>query len=210
MTKPKIKLLLVDDHELFSDGLKSLLGTEEHLDIVGQVSDGKDVIYNVQKHAPDIVFLDINLPHRNGIDIAKEILRDFNATKVILLTMYEDQSMIKEAKKVGVQGYILKNSSKKELLQGIYVVFEGKNYFDEKIKKDADFINKDDFAKKFALTDREIEIIKAVKEGRSSQEIADLMFLSYLTIKTHRRNIHFKLGTSTTPELIKFAAENGI
>ena len=108
MTKPKIKLLLVDDHELFSDGLKSLLGTEEHLDIVGQVSDGKDVIYNVQKHAPDIVFLDINLPHRNGIDIAKEILRDFNATKVILLTMYEDQSMIKEAKKVGVHGYILK------------------------------------------------------------------------------------------------------
>ena len=210
MTKPKIKLLLVDDHELFNDGLKSLLAFEEHLDIVGQVFDGKDVIYNVQKHTPDIVFLDINLPHRNGIDIAKEILRDFNATKVILLTMYEDQSMIKEAKKVGVQGYILKNSSKKELLQGIYVVFEGKNYFDEKIKKDADFINKDDFAKKFTLTDREIEIIKAVKEGRSSQEIADMMFLSYLTIKTHRRNIHFKLGTSTTPELIKFAAENGI
>ena len=210
MTKPKIKLLLVDDHELFNDGLKSLLAFEEHLDIVGQVFDGKDVIYNVQKHTPDIVFLDINLPHRNGMDIAKEILKDFSATKVILLTMYEDQSMIKEAKKVGVQGYILKNSSKKELLQGIYVVFEGKNYFDEKIKKDADFINKDDFAKKFALTDREIEIIKAVKEGRSSQEIADLMFLSYLTIKTHRRNIHFKLGTSTTPELIKFAAENGI
>ena len=71
MTKPKIKLLLVDDHELFSDGLKSLLGTEEHLDIVGQVSDGKDVIYNVQKHAPDIVFLDINLPHRNGIEIGR-------------------------------------------------------------------------------------------------------------------------------------------
>ena len=118
--------------------------------------------------------------------------------------------MIKEAKKVGVQGYILKNSSKKELLQGIYVVFEGKNYFDEKIKKEADCINKDDFAKKFTLTDREIEIIKAVKEGRSSQEIAGMMFLSYLTIKTHRRNIHFKLGTSTTPELIKFAAENGI
>lgn len=210
MTKPKIKLLLVDDHELFNDGLKSLLAFEEHLDIVGQVFDGKDVIYNVQKHTPDIVFLDINLPHRNGMDIAKEILKDFSATKVILLTMYEDQSMIKEAKKVGVQGYILKNSSKKELLQGIYVVFEGKNYFDEKIKKDADFINKDDFAKKFTLTDREIEIIKAVKEGRSSQEIADMMFLSYLTIKTHRRNIHFKLGTSTTPELIKFAAENGI
>ena len=210
MTKPKIKLLLVDDHELFNDGLKSLLAFEEHLDIVGQVFDGKDVIYNVQKHTPDIVFLDINLPHRNGMDIAKEILKDFSATKVILLTMYEDQSMIKEAKKVGVQGYILKNSSKKELLQGIYVVFEGKNYFDEKIKKDADFINKDDFAKKFTLTDREIEIIKAVKEGRSSQEIADMMFLSYLTIKTHRRNIHFKLGTSTTTELIKFAAENGI
>ena len=102
MTKPKIKLLLVDDHELFNDGLKSLLAFEEHLDIVGQVFDGKDVIYNVQKHTPDIVFLDINLPHRNGMDIAKEILKDFSATKVILLTMYEDQSMIKEAKKVEI------------------------------------------------------------------------------------------------------------
>jgi len=210
MTKSKIKILLVDDHELFNDGLKSLLSTEQHLEIVGQVFDGKNVTYEVQKHSPDIVFLDINLPNQNGIEIAKILLRDFPSTKVILLTMYEDQSMLKEAKKVGVQGYILKNSTKKELLHGIKIIYEGKNHFDEKINKDSELQNKDNFTKKYALTDREVEIISLVKEGKNSYEIAEKMFLSYLTIKTHRRNIHFKLGTSTTPELIKFANENGI
>lgn len=210
MSNTKIKVLLVDDHQLFNDGLKSLLSSEPHLEIVGQVFNGKEVIFAVQKYSPDVVFLDINLPNANGIDLAKIIVKDFLSTKVILLTMYEDQQMLKDAKKVGVHGYILKNSSPNELLAGIRAVTAGQVYFDEKINKKIVQPEKDKFAKKYSLSDREIAIIRLVIEGKNSQEIAESLFLSYLTIKTHRRNIHFKLGTSTTPELIKFATDNGI
>jgi DNA-binding NarL/FixJ family response regulator len=206
----KTKILLIDDHHLFNDGLKSLLSTEQNIEIVGQVFEAKNVLYQIQKLSPQLIFLDINLPDGNGIELSKIIVKDFPNTKIILLTMYADYQMLKEAKKVGVHGYILKNTSKKELLKGIEVVLSGGNYFDEKISKEVEDISKDDLSKKFALTDREKEIIKYVKAGLDSYQIAEKVNLSYLTIKTHRRNIHFKLGTNTTPELIRFANENGI
>jgi DNA-binding NarL/FixJ family response regulator len=196
----KTKLLLIDDHQLFNDGLKSLLSSESNLEIVEQVFEAKNVLLEIHKTAPDLLFLDINLPDQNGIELAKEIQKAFPKVKIILLTMYSDTQIYKEALKIGVDGYILKNSSKQELLKGIEAVMNGKNYFDAKIN----------IGTEFALTEREREIIKLIREGFDSYQIADKVNLSYLTIKTHRRNIHFKLGTSTTPELIKFANENGI
>jgi DNA-binding NarL/FixJ family response regulator len=124
--------------------------------------------------------------------------------------MYSDAQIYKEALKTGVHGYILKNSSKQDLLTGIQQVILGKTYFDPKLNDKIEENLSDDLAKKFALTAREKEIITLVKAGLDSYQIADKTFLSYHTVKTHRRNIHFKLGTSTTAELIKFANENGI
>jgi DNA-binding NarL/FixJ family response regulator len=206
----KTKILLIDDHHLFNDGLKSLLSSETDIEIVGQVYEAKNVLYEIQKLTPDLLFLDINLPDKNGIELAAEILKNFSAVKIILLTMYSDSQIYKEALKTGVHGYILKNSSKQELLAGIQQVMAGENYFDAKLNEKIEENPSDDLVKKFALTAREREIIKLVKEGLDSYQIADKTFLSYHTIKTHRRNIHFKLGTSTTSELIKFANENGI
>jgi DNA-binding NarL/FixJ family response regulator len=206
----KIKILLIDDHHLFNDGLKSLLSSETDIEIVGQVYEAKNVLYEIQKLTPDLLFLDINLPDKNGIELAADVLKNFATVKIILLTMYSDSQIYKEALKTGVHGYILKNSSKQELLTGIQVVMAGDTYFDTKLNEKAEENSSDDLAKKFALTAREREIIKLVKEGLDSYQIADKTFLSYHTIKTHRRNIHFKLGTSTTFELIKFANENGI
>ena len=124
--------------------------------------------------------------------------------------MYSDSQIYKEALKTGVHGYILKNSSKQDLLSGIQAVISNKTYFDAKLNEKIEEAPSDDLAKKFALTAREREIVNWVREGLDSYQIADKMFLSYHTIKTHRRNIHFKLGTSTTSKLIKFANENGI
>lgn len=211
LTTNPIKILLVDDHQLFNDGLKSLLSTEQNLEIVGQVYESRNVLYEIQRLNPQLIFLDINLPEQNGIELSKIILKDFQNVKIIFLTMYADEQMLKEAKKLEVHGYILKNSSKNELLLGIETVMNGKQYFDAKIHKSAqDESNKDDLSKKFALTEREKEIIAYVKAGLDSYQIADKMSLSYLTIKTHRRNIHFKLGTTSTPELIRFANENSL
>jgi DNA-binding NarL/FixJ family response regulator len=212
LTRPqKTKVLLIDDHQLFNDGLKSLLSTETHLDIVGQVFEAKNVLFSIQRLSPGLVFLDINLPDQNGLEVAKSILQNFPELKIIFLTMYADAAMLREAKKIGVHGYILKNSSKRILLEGIQKVMEGGVFFDEKLdEKPTESIQKDDLSRTFTLTQREREIVRYVVEGLDSYQIAEQMSLSYLTIKTHRRNIHFKLGTSSTSELIRFARENGI
>jgi DNA-binding NarL/FixJ family response regulator len=206
----KTKILLIDDHQLFNDGVKSLLSSEPDIEIVGQVFEAKNVLYEIQKTSPQILFLDINLPDGNGIELAKIIVKDFPQIKIILLTMYDDHLLLKEAKKVGVHGYILKNTSKKQLLQAVEVVMQGNTFFDESISKVVEPINREDVSKKYSLTEREIEIIRFVREGLDSYQMADNMHLSYHTIKTHRRNIHFKIGTSSTSEMIKFANENGI
>jgi DNA-binding NarL/FixJ family response regulator len=205
----KTKILLIDDHQLFNDGVKSLLSSEPNIEIVGQVFEAKSVLYEIQKLSPQLLFLDINLPDGNGIELAKNIVKDFPKIKIILLTMYDDFMLLKEAKKVGVQGYILKNTSKKQLLQAVQAVMEGNTFFDESISKVSDSTNREEISKKYSLTEREIEIVRFVRDGLDSYQIADKMNLSYHTIKTHRRNIHFKIGTSTTPEMIRFANDNG-
>jgi DNA-binding NarL/FixJ family response regulator len=207
---PKIKILLIDDHQLFNDGLKSLLITEEEIEIVAQIFDAKNAFFEIQKHSPDVILLDINLPHKNGIELASEIQKAFTGVKIIFLTMYEDSHIYKEALKVGASGYVLKNSSKLEIMKAINAAHIGLTYFDSKMKGELQSEKRDALSKKFGLTEREKEIIRFIKAGLDSYQIAEKISLSYLTIKTHRRNIHFKLGTKTISELIKFANENGL
>jgi DNA-binding NarL/FixJ family response regulator len=207
---PKIKILLIDDHQLFNDGLKSLLITEEEIEIVAQIFDVKNAFFEIQKHSPDVILLDINLPHKNGIELASEIQKAFTGVKIIFLTMYEDSHIYKEALKVGPSGYVLKNSSKLEIMKAINAAHKGLTYFDSKMKGEPQSEKRDALSKKFGLTEREKEIIRFIKAGLDSYQIAKKTNLSYLTIKTHRRNIHFKLGTKTISELIKFANENGL
>jgi DNA-binding NarL/FixJ family response regulator len=205
----KTKILLVDDHQLFNDGVKSLWSSEPNIEIVGQVFEAKSVLYEIQKLSPQLLFLDINLPDGNGIEFAKIIVKDLPQIKIILLTMYDDFTLLKEAKKIGVHVYILKNTSQKQLLQAVQEVMEGNTFFDESISKVLEPTNREEISKKYSLTEREIEIVGFVRDGLDSYQIADNMNLSYHTIKTHRRNIHFKIGTNTTPEMIRFANENG-
>jgi DNA-binding NarL/FixJ family response regulator len=203
---PKIKILLIDDHQLFNDGIKSLLSNEQNIQIVGQLFEARSILFEIQKLRPDLLFLDINLPDKNGLLVAEEVFRNFPDIKIILLTMYAENQVIKDAMKIGVQGYILKNSSKSELLEGIKAVYEGGKYIDPKAKLTEELSSN----KNFGLSAREKEIIYCIKDGMDSYQIADKVCLSYLTVKTHRRNIHFKLGTKTTSELIKFAIDNNL
>jgi DNA-binding NarL/FixJ family response regulator len=203
-----IKLLLVDDHQLFNDGLKSLLSNEPDIEVVGQVFESRHVLLAIHRLSPGLLFLDINLPGQNGLELAPIILRDFPQVRIIFLTMYADGTMLREAKRVGVHGYIVKNASRATLIEGAKVVMQGGTFFDEKISPTMQNNNEDGFSKKFKLTQREREIVRYVVEGLDSYQIADKMSLSYLTVKTHRRNIHFKLGTNTTPELIRVVNEH--
>lgn len=208
----KTKILLVDDHRLFNDGIMSLLQNEPDFEVVGQVFEGNQVLLSILKNSPNLVLLDANLPNRNGKDLAEAIRRVFPNVKIVILTMYDESQLVKEFRKLGVDGYILKNSTKNELLDGIRTVIEGQPFFDPKLSENSQqpTLVDDEFIKKFSLTPREIEMIRMIRAGMSSQDIADKSNLSLLTVKTHRRNIHFKLKTETTADLIRFANENGI
>ena len=202
-----MKLLIIDDHRLFNDGLKSLLSQETIFKQIEQVYDSRQVLEQIQISKPDVILLDFNMPHKNGMEMTEQILLNFADQKIIILSMYAENTQIEQFKKAGAKGYLLKTVDISELSKAIKQVNEGKLNFPESIKRNNH--NEDDFLKKFRLTKREFEVIKLIKEGKSTSEIAKIVNLSVHTVITHRKNIHLKLDIQNERELIKFASENG-
>jgi DNA-binding NarL/FixJ family response regulator len=201
-----IRALIVDDHKLFNDGLKSMLADEPTIEIVGQIYTSKDTPYNVARLVPDILLMDFNMPGINGLDMTRQLLVDFPNLKILTLSMYSEQRYIDEFRRAGAKGYLLKTVDLDELMTAIRTVVAGKTYFKRIIESDNH--TSDAFLKKFRLTPREIETIDYVRKGLTSQQIADTMNVSFYTIETHRRNIHLKLNVKSTTELIRFMEEN--
>lgn len=210
MSDKATRILLVDDHKMFSDGIKQLLQLEKGWLVCGQIFDGSHLFHSITQNRPEILLLDVNLPNKNGLDLAKIVIKHYPKIKIVLLSMFDDPQLIASAKKIGVHGYILKNSSSETLISGIRSVLLNKPFFPETKKTTEEPALNNSIKKIFLLTPREIEILRLIKLGMSSKQISEKINLSYLTIKTHRRNIHFKLKTETTAELIHFAIENGI
>lgn len=205
----KPKLLIADDHTLFNEGIKQLIS--DHYDIIGQVFDGKDVLYTMLLKVPDVILLDINLPSINGFEVAKEIKKSFETVKIIFLSMYTEPRFIEQSQQLNIDGYLLKNSTKEELIRGIDSVLKGINYYDPKLDQTRQNLHHDDyFVKQFSLTPREVEIIRMIKDGLNTSEIAEKLFLGLETVKTHRKNIYYKLSITKSTELIKFALENNL
>ena len=206
------KILIADDHQLFNDGMKMMLSAEDNLRVVGQVFSGKDVLDAVQRLQPHVVLLDINMPHLNGLEAADKLLRSYPDVRIIMLTMYSDRKFVEDCQRLGVPGYILKNSGVDEVLNAIDTVLAGKRYYDPKLTRSttpnqhAD----DSFQRQFQLTKREIEIIGLVGQSFTADEIAEKLFLSVATVKTHRNNINLKLGINKPADLVKFAVEHGL
>jgi DNA-binding NarL/FixJ family response regulator len=203
-----MNLLIIDDHKLFNDGLKSLLIQEDDFETVDQVYDSRETLKAIHFHSPDVILMDFNMPHVNGLEMTEQILKNFSQKKIIILSMYAQNTQIEQFKKLGVKGYLLKTVEPNELCHAIRVVAEGKDIFPKSNQENNH--SEDDFLKKFRLTQREFEVIKLIKEGKSSNEMAEILHLSIHTIITHRKNIHLKLDIQNERELIKFAIENEI
>jgi DNA-binding NarL/FixJ family response regulator len=203
-----MKLLIVDDHKLFNDGLKSLLIQNIDSVEIEQVFDSRETLQSIHLHAPSVVLLDLNMPYINGLEMANLILKNFPSQKIIILSMYADNAQIDQFKKDGVKGYLLKTVDFVELSQAITLVMAGNEYFPKNDKENNH--SEDNFMKKYRLTTREVEVIRLIKSGNNNQGIADFMHLSVHTIITHRKNIHLKLAIQKERDLIKFALENGI
>lgn len=204
----QLNILIADDHKLFLEGLKLIFSDKTNWKIVAEASNGSEVIEAFGKHKIDLAILDVNMPKPNGIELSKHIISNYPECKVLMLTMYGDEQFINELLKIGVHAYVLKNAGKVELMTAIYSVLQGQRY----ISKDLNHTNENDdsFVKSLMLTQREKEIITLLAKEKSSQEIADILFISVYTVNTHRKNILNKLGIKNTAGLMKFASENNL
>jgi DNA-binding NarL/FixJ family response regulator len=209
----KIKIVIADDHRVFIDGMKALLKEFSNVEVLGDAMNGEQLIEQVRLIQPHVVLTDIQMPVKDGIEAAKEIHKCFPAVKIIALTMLNETLFIKKMLEAGASGYILKTVSKEELITTIEKVAAGEKYFSTEVT--AQLMN--NFSEKSApqnlcasLTKREKEILVFIAQGLTDKEIAEKVFLSPLTIITHRKNILSKLGLKNKVELTRFAIDNNL
>lgn len=200
-----VKIIIADDHTLFINGLQLLLKDEPWIEIVDVAQDGKELLDILRNTVADLILLDINMPVLNGLDTARYIKLSYSSVKLIMLSTYNEDHLIDKAKETGVNGYLLKNSSKEELLQTIHLVMNNQTSFPYlEPKKENLFDKEDGFLKQFNLTRRETEILQLLKNNFTNQQIAAELFLSIYTVETHRKNIMHKLGLKNPSSLMRF------
>jgi DNA-binding NarL/FixJ family response regulator len=209
----RCKILLADDHLLFSNGLKLLLEQQTDLVVCGQVSTAGQVLEVVHRLSPHLVVLDVNLNGANGIDLGKQLRSDFQSIKVLMLTMYNQVKLVEETRKAGLQGYLLKDTNPAELIDSIRVILTGGTAFDARVllpNQASDDAFEDDFARRLNLTFREVGIIRLIRDGLTNDQISDRLHISIFTVKTHRKNIHTKLNLTNVADVVRFANQHGL
>lgn len=214
----KIKIILVDDHQLVRDGIKSLISDSFGIDIIGEASNGVELFKQLHQVMPDVILMDISLPNMSGIEITKILKKDHPKIKILMLSMYTSEDFIFNGLKAGINGYLPKNTTRDELLLAIEEVYNGNEYFSKSISNIIlkSFVNSAKYGnnatddKLSILTKRETEILKLVVEGISNQHIADQLFISIRTVETHKTSIMKKLELNNTIDLVKFAIKNKI
>jgi two-component system response regulator NreC len=214
----KIKIILVDDHQLVRDGIKALLTGIPDIAIIGEASGAGELFRELENLKPDLLIMDISLPEISGIEITKKICSEYPGINVLILSMYNNEEFIFNSLKAGARGYLPKNTSRDELLEAIYTINRGEEFFGESISKIMlkSYIkratNEDQPEDKThaILTSREIEILKLYVEGLINKEISDKLDISIRTVETHKNHIMRKLGLKSTVELVKFAIRNKI
>ena len=207
----KYKIILADDHQFLMEGIITILKDSEHLSIVATAQNGFELMDAVARYMPDLVILDLNMPGYDGLQCLQKIKINFPKIKVLILTNYMQLELVEDVKKARADGFLIKNSTAAELKDGIDNVLAGIHFFPQNftvktLNKEEAFM--DDFLKKYQLTKREVGIIQLICQEKSTREIAAELFLSDLTINTHRRNIFRKLDLKNVAGLMNFARQN--
>lgn len=215
----KTTILVADEHDIVRSGIVSALSTGRDLEVVAETTSGSEVLGLYRELRPTVVLIEIGLPGMNGFDVAKELIREDAAAKVLMLTMQLNETSVLHAVKSGVLGYMLKNAERHDLLEGVKQVSRGRTYFSVPVMK----IMADYYVQKhrpaagdmpahqnLGLTPREREILAMIADSLTSQDIAEKLFISQRTVETHRSNIMQKLGIKNSTGLVRFALEHGI
>ncbi|MGE5480249.1 MAG: response regulator [Chloroflexota bacterium] len=211
----KIKVILVDDHSIVRDGIRSILLSEDGIDVIGEVASFAGLKEVLDRTSPDIVVMDISLPDMSGIEIVKILTRDYPGTRAMMLTMHTDEDFIFNSVKAGAKGYLPKNTTKKELIRAIRQIYAGEEYFSDEIKNIImkSYVKQavgDDGPERYSklLTRREEEILKLCAKGMGNKDIADKLFISARTVESHKNHIMNKLELKSNVDLVKFAIKN--
>ncbi len=211
-----IRILLADDHVVMRNGLRLLLERQSNLKVVGEAADGRQAVELAATEKPDVVVMDIAMPHLNGVEAARQIVIRSPHTAIAILSMHSDESYVIRSLKAGARAYLLKDSAEADLISAINAIMEGKSYFSPAVRN----LLKEDYMRQLdeagsedtydLLTTREREVLQLVAEGKSNKEVANLLNLSLYTVETHRTHILQKLNLHSVPELILYAVRKGI
>ncbi len=207
------RLLLAEDHVIFRETVKQSLQEISGLEVVGEVSDGSELAAAIEKLSPQMVVLDIGLPHVSGLEAAQDIKRHHPDIKILILTMYKTREHLSRALKVGVDGYLLKENAFEDLITAINTIREGRIYISSLVSQ----LVQESFQMKSwtnpegaePLSPREKDVLKYLAEGKSNREIAELLIISESTVRIHLGNIKKKLNIRTNVELARYALKQG-
>jgi two-component system, NarL family, response regulator NreC len=211
-----LRILLADDHNILRDGMRLLLERQPGFEVVGEASDGREIVDLAREQRPDVIVMDIAMPNMNGIEATRRIVENHPETGVVILSMHYDESYVLRSLKAGAKAYLLKDALKAELISAIRAVSEGRSFFSPKISRvlQEDYIEalgrKDADDSYELLTSREREVLQLVAEGKTNKEIAGILNVSMYTVDTHRTHILQKLNLHSVPELILYAVRKGI
>jgi len=198
-----IKVAIVDDHKILTEGLKSLIEESNTAKVVGVAHSAAELRQSLGFWKPDVLLMDVGLPDVNGVDLCQEVKTDFPEIRVLALTTHNEYTVVRQMLDRGASGYLVKNAMAEEVLAGIQAVAAGETFLSHEI----DVLMKRPSANNIWLSDRERELLRLISEGLTNNEIADQIFLSPETIKGYRKNLLLKLGAKNTAVLVKMAME---
>ncbi len=208
-----IRLLLAEDHTLVRAGIRSLLQSLPDMQVVGEASDGREALHLVEKAKPDIVLMDITMPGLNGLEAAARILKDFANVRVIMLSVHTAEEYVLQALRAGARGYLLKDATPAELALAIKAVAHGETYLSPAVSKHViDYVQRvgNGTSSLERLTPRQREILQLIAEGRTTQEIAQILSVSIKTVEAHRSELMERLDIHDIAGLVRFAIRMGL
>lgn len=201
----KINILIVDDHPMVLEGMRSMLAQINFVNINGTASNAYEAIQQIKTSPPDILITDINMPEISGIELTAKIKTEFPEVKVIAMSTFKERSYISQMIQSGASGYLVKSASKEEIEEAILSVYEGKLYMSLDINLSTE--EKQDISKAPVLSSREKEVLELIADGLTNPQIAAKLFISLHTVDSHRKNLLTKFGINNTASLIKLAAK---
>ncbi len=208
------RVLIADDHAIVRAGLRTLIGAEAGLELVGEAAGGYEAIAMVEKTRPDVLVLDLSMPDLDGISVTRNIKPRFPDLRILVLTLHEDEALLKEAIKAGAFGYVLKRAAEAELISAIQVILRGDLYIDPSMIRsllgEPAQVPAPQSTSAENLTSREKEILKLIVDGYTNRQIGAHLNISIRTVEGHRANISDKLGLHSRVELVRYARDRGM